>query len=532
MELSKSKIRQLVFLMIAMEYLSLCAYFLPLFGKIAFVLIVLFALIASALDLKFGIYLAIAELLIGSKGYLFFYDIAGHRLSIRIALWATVIVVWAIKLAVSRWRSRDKVQPFGFAGYFKPVAGGAFSNSRFYPFFFALFIFILWGAVNGVLNRNGLSNIFFDANGWLYFAFAFPLYTAIKDKEDLKFVFNIFAAGVIWLSLKTIFLLFVFSHYNAISLVPLYRWIRETGVGEITRMSGGFSRIFFQSHIFVLAGLAWLLAGKEKSFFILTLLLSVLIISFSRSNWIGMAVVILLSFLYMAYTSGLRNLAAPAIRLIGAGALGIVLIFLVVKFPYPRSTGDFSASLLTDRASELTDEAGAESRWALLPKLWASASQNPILGKGYGATVSYKSSDPRVLEKSPDGSYSTYAFEWGFLDIWLKLGLFGILAYLILIGAMLSFAYSLAKTYDKTARFVSSNSQIIIRSIINFIMKYLDVSEELTTDNRDAQFAAAIAISLVSISAVSVFSPYLNHPLGIGFIVLSSLTLDRISWKR
>ena len=60
-------------------------------------------------------------------------------------------------------------------------------------------------------------------------------------------------------------------------------------------------------------------------------------------------------------------------------------------------------------------------------------SQEPFFGQGYGATVTYLSQDPRVLENNPSGLYTTYAFEWGYLDIWLKLGIGGIIAYLLLL---------------------------------------------------------------------------------------------------
>ena len=56
------------------------------------------------------------------------------------------------------------------------------------------------------------------------------------------------------------------------------------------------------------------------------------------------------------------------------------------------------------------------------------------MGRGFGATVTYQTRDPRILADNGSGEYTTYAFEWGWLDIWLKLGIFGLAAYFLLIG--------------------------------------------------------------------------------------------------
>jgi len=55
------------------------------------------------------------------------------------------------------------------------------------------------------------------------------------------------------------------------------------------------------------------------------------------------------------------------------------------------------------------------------------------LAYGFGKELTYQSNDPRVLQNHPDGLYTTYAFEWGYLDIALKIGVVGLLVYLALI---------------------------------------------------------------------------------------------------
>lgn len=169
--------------------------------------------------------------------------------------------------------------------------------------------------------------------------------------------------------------------------------------------------------------------------------------------------------------------------------LSLILIIAVIKFPLPRAYGGFSApDLLQQRATALANEAGAASRWQLLPVLWQKIKTAPVLGRGFGATVTYKSSDPRVLAASPGGLYTTFAFEWGWLDVWLKLGLFGLLAYLAL--------------------------------FIKLIKDGLKINSSLSL---------SLAVGLIILAAVNIFSPYVNHPLGIGYIILVAAFMEMIS---
>ena len=184
-----------------------------------------------------------------------------------------------------------------------------------------------------------------------------------------------------------------------------------------------------------------------------------------------------------------------------SGIFALFLIAVTVKFPYPDSQTNFNAAkLLSERAKTVSGEAGVSSRWSLLPELWGEIKKAPIRGQGFGAEVTYKSSDPRVLEKNPDGFYTTYAFEWGWLDVWLKIGFLGLLTYLVLIF-------------------------LIVHKIIWPVIK-----EGKFNLNFENGFKLSLAVGLAAISIINFFSPYLNHPLGIGYLLLlTSLYLSSTS---
>jgi len=516
------------------ELFSFYGYLLPDFNKAAFLIIILLTLILSLIRLEYGIWIVLTELFIGSKGYLFFFEYNGLVISIRIALWLIVMAVWLNKIVNEYIRSHIRGRVASEAT--QHFNGFAFLKSPYFSYFIILFLFIAWGLINGFLNHNEFNNIFFDFNGWLYFALIFPIYSIFSRKyvkKDIRHpvghrmpyntpcdtVLQIFIACILWLSFKTFFLLFVFSH-NMIGMVnELYRWVRVSGVGEITQMQGGFYRIFFQSHIFVLIGffifsilVAYQMGNKKdltalkdklfkgKSFLLLSTicyLLSAVLISFSRSFWVGLIIGLVIYGYIVIRLYSWKTLLRISGILSGVFAISIILIIITVKFPYPRPIGGFTtAKLLSKRISQITGEAGVSSRWSLLPKLWDKIKQGPILGQGFGATVTYQSSDPRILQSSPTGKYTTYAFEWGWLDIWLKLGIFGVLAYLFLIGKI---------------------------CIANLMQK-----SKIKNKNSDTkcEITQGLIIGLIIISAVNIFSPYLNHPLGIGYLIIISAILS------
>lgn len=157
-----------------------------------------------------------------------------------------------------------------------------------------------------------------------------------------------------------------------------------------------------------------------------------------------------------------------------------LLLLLVARFPLPRPAPiDWSAAA----ESRIAFEPAAASRWNLLPVMWTAIREHPILGSGFGHTVTYISNDPRIREVNPSGQYTTYALEWGWLDIWLKLGLIGLIGIVGLIGKL---SYTLWR---------------------------------YASNNRAALVALAV---LIVLATIHFFTPYLNHPLGLGILILIS----------
>lgn len=207
-------------------------------------------------------------------------------------------------------------------------------------------------------------------------------------------------------------------------------------------------------------------------------------IGLSRSFWLGIAVALApLVFLSVKLIrpSWKKFFSAGGFSA-AAGGLGALLLVLIVLFPLPYRVGQANelSALFSSRASDMSDVA-VSSRWKLLPELWKEITVNPLLGSGFGEEVTFQTDDPRVRAFSPDGTWTTYSLEWGWLELWFKMGILGPLAFLWLFFGLLKGLWS-----DKS---------------------------------RPAWLTVGLTAGLSMLYVTHFFSPYLNHPLGLGFIL-------------
>ncbi len=467
----------------AMEFLSRVVVFHPLWNS---VVAILFALIVAYLmwvrpTAAMGI--ISVEYLIGSKGALFHVgsDPLNHGgVSVRILFFVACLLVWFVR---SMGKTRQVMAKEGTHWWIQdlPVV------------YLALAALWLLAVARGAwFHQPFLST---DAQPWLAWLLLLPMLDVAMTspidqiKQDW---WPAIAAGLIWLPLETLGLFYLFSHQVSVYLIQgTYLWVRHTGVAEITHASAGLWRIFLQSQVYALALIAgvwaWWLTGhrlERWTWLLGTLSVIELILSLSRSFWIGVVVgcvvMVVVARKMITRTSLMTTTKNSLIILVSAFAL----ILATLWFPFPRSGGGDLTGLISSRVD--TEDQAATSRWSLLPAMLKVIERHPIWGSGFGATVSYQSYDPRAVQQTISGSYTTHAFEWGWLTFWLQFGLFGpmIVAWLLI---------------DITTRVWGSKLSPWIR--------------------------VAIIGSLIGLAVLHVLTPYLNHPLGIFLMMMVEVSL-------
>lgn len=479
---------------IAIDVLSYLALLSSGLNKVIFIILTLACFLISIYRLEYGLLMVLAELIIGSMGHMFVFSLGGYNLPIRMALWGVVMAVFSVSFV---WQLIKKGKE---SRYLKKI-----KDFSLLKYFILLAFAAVIGLINAFLRGHAFGLIFNDFNSWLYWLLLFPaivVYSRGKAEERDKKIFDnlkiIFFSGAIFLSLKTLFLIYIFTHNISFSS-EIYTWLRKTLVGEMTPTLSGWPRVFIQGQIF--SGVAMFLVfwqslkikkeeyGKSIGYIALTaLFISSILISFSRSFWAGIAGAVFFSFIAIWRGYSFKKAVVSMFWLLISALVGFSIIYSVSIIPYP-SKGEFNADFI-ERVSGDKNEPALASRWSLLPVLIKEIKKEPFLGQGFGATVTYFSQDPRVLQNNPTGEYTTYAFEWGYLDLWLKIGFFGLAAYLLLI--------------------------------------FFLVRDSLSADFKNSDLILpGIGAGLIFLALTNFFTPYLNHPLGIGILIIGACLIQK-----
>ena len=506
---------KLILAIFCIEILSLISFKSAILSSMFLILISIIVLLFTLYKLEYGLYIALIELIIGSYGYLFYLQLPGFKAPIRLAIFLIVFFVWVIKFKfIPHFSGQEKSLLKQGINYFK--------KNRLVQNLILFLIFIAIGVINGLARGNGLQNVFFDFNGYLYFGLFFVFLEVFKNEQQIINFLKILIASLTYVSLKVFITLYFFSHGFLNTSDLLYHWIRDTRVGEITYAGANFFRIFFQSQIWSLIGIFIILGliiakllkqkkllchpepvegsvitqsprsltlfGMTKGLFLLLIITQTsILISFSRSFWLGAIIGFLALFAYLIFKERLKlkKLAQIFLIILSSGIISILLLVSIANFPIPKPTSELALSLLKTRFTAFFGEAGVSSRWNQLPVLTDQIKKTPLLGTGFGTSLTYKSNDPRIKnESNPEGWYTTYTFEWGYLDTITEMGIIGLIIYLGLIAQIF---------------YVGIKSLVIQES------KWLNLG---------------LLIGIIVLITVNMFSPYLNHPLGIGYLML------------
>ncbi len=464
-------------------------------SAIPFFAIVLAAFIVTRRSLVWGLAFAMLEIFIGGHGHCIDVSLGGFALGIRQGIFVAVMLGTVYHIVVHHVRPR-------------------FLQERDLPFV-VLLIAIALGTITGFA-RNSMSAAFDDMNGYATLAYLLPVAMIVWTQEAKRVLIWTLALGATWVAGSSLFLVFLFTHLPVEGIWALYGFVRDARLAEVTILSNPewlmnlfpngpwYFRVFEQGQftvmIFTLVIMAAMIfvakTWKERASLLLplALMLAVDVSGQSRSFWLGL---IAAGGVMAIVTLWQRTSVKEIIRLkvTGIVALGIALlgVWALVVFPIP-SRPDLTGSQYYKGKNDDTRELAVSSRWNLLPPMMEKIGENPLWGSGFGTPVTYISDDPRIRAMNGTGEYTTYRFEWGYQDIWLKMGIPGLLAF--------GFYFF---TIFRAGR----------RSII---------AQEETR-----WLSIGLACGVLALFVAHVFSPYLNHPIGLGFMVF---VLPFFPWKQ
>lgn len=460
----------------------------PVWSVTAFIVLSAVFLAICLLSTDYGLLIVIAELVVGGKGYLYHLETPAIDISIRLSFFVIILVVWLLRRRYRKLSFFTSVAPYS-------------------AYLLTLAAVVMIGFITALVRGVEFSKIFFDVNAYLYFLLAPVVFTSLERPEQRQRIFNLFFAGILVIGIKSLVILGLFTHFGLSALAPIYRWIRDTGVGEIAHIQGNYYRVFFQSQIFGLVG--FLIAfgmlmtrlrddrhDDRGGLYVISLAgMSAILVSLSRSFWIAAASSMLVAAWLLirhriAWKPALRVIAIFLSLPIVSGVFVAWMLYFPLPFPLPGRGG--GEVLVKERFSR--QQPAVSSRNALLRPLLTHIRQHPVFGTGFATSITYYSSDPRVARGGRPARYTTSAFEWGWLDIAVKMGLLGLVIYAVFLKRLIQ---------DTLMRLHSAQH-----------------------DQRAISFG--ICLALVGLIVTHIFSPYLNHPLGIGMVLLSAAFLRAI----
>jgi O-antigen ligase len=466
-----------------------------IWSAIPFAILIIGTFFVTKRSLVWGFALVMLEIIIGGHGHLIDVSLGGATIGLRLGMFC------AVMLGVAYHIFFKKVRP-------------TFVFERDMPII-AILIAVIIGFIIGIF-RNPFGDAFDDANAFVTLGYLLPVAMIVWTNEAKRIILWTFALGATWIAISSVALLYLFSHLSVDGIWALYHFVRDARLAEVTLLSGPawlvamlpngpwFFRVFEPAQAFVmfftlvLCSMMCFITKTWRSRVMiaipLVLMFAVDISSQSRSFWIGLFVGgLALSMVVLYERISFREILRMKIVGSTASLIALLAIWVAVVIPIPQRP-DLTNTKYYRGQDDDTRELAVSSRWNLLGPMMDQIEQSPVWGSGFGTSVTFISDDPRLREINPNGEWTTYRFEWGFHDIWIKMGIPGLLA----------FGWFFFTILKATIRSIREKEET----------RWLTVS---------------LCAGIIALFASHAFSPYLNHPIGLGFMIM---VLPFFSWQK
>ncbi len=416
--------------------------------------------------------IAIAEIISTSNGHSLNLFIGDTSIGVRILIFVVLMAATAVRVFKTRTESVPK---------------------RLILPSVLVVVLVAVSTLQGMISGHPLVDIYKDANGYMAIGYVWAAYVWTRSGILKHRLLQAVGAGVVWIVAKTLLFVLIFGHLHPKTLDPIYLWIRDTRLGEVTLQVGNIYRVFLQSQWFVVPAMlvsgSYLLFSKEKMEsgvrVVILVIIATLIASLSRSFWVGSIAGVGVLLGYVVYRKVIARFGVAMLHTAVLSVAAVSLLWVLIAIPiFQTSSTSIFSSILRDRATQSSDVA-LDSRRQLVEPLLRTISESPVAGHGLGKNVVYTTQDPRYIDAHQTDVVSSYAFEWGWLDIAVKFGVVGLILFAV-------FLFVIVRMLMKAAK----------------------------EDKPRAWLYIGLIASVVALVTTHMFSPYLNHPIGWGTIAV------------
>lgn len=357
---------------------------------------------------EYGYIAVFGELILGGSGHLF--DVFG--LSLRTVLLFVSILFMLFQKEYTQWTQVQRRTQY--------LVG-------------ALIVWVGVASIFGLVHGHGVQAVYQDALPFAYLVFIPTLISWWRDARLRQLALRILVAALIGHTLFSLLTLGLFSSHIVRIQDPWYKWIRDVLMGKVTDMTNGFFRVVLPDHLLVVPALVGVSVAtvtkkiKTSAGLLATIsLLIILAINFSRTYYIALVCALIAVW---ATTHIKRSLLVTISMYVLAAGLFLVLNLAA---SHGQSTGLELVSARFGGIVRPHTEESAYTRKALLTPITEKIIAHPVLGNGFGETVTIQTNDQAPL--------TTRQFDWGWLELLTETGLVGV----IIIGVIYS---TLARQY-------------------------------------------------------------------------------------
>lgn len=303
-------------------------------------------------------------------------------------------------------------------------------------------IYLVYGSIIGLINRNSLGDIFSDVNSFLGIIYILLLIVYVKGRnENIDKIINVFVNCAVIVAIMTITLFFVSRIYlpNNLEIIVTYNNLNsklQYGFISGLVMSNNYARVYLYNGIFMQLAAAIMfikLFNKDKNVFgilKLAILLVGIYVSNTRGFWLGTIGAVVISMIYYLwrfkkFNLTLRNIVIALIPLI----LVSVIIPKTIVAVSPEQNLPNSSGSIKDRIESISDFENDESnkvRAIQLKFLVNRIKEKPILGWGFGAHIEEY---PQYMIDNNLQPVSSTSFELYYIELLFKTGIIGILIF-------------------------------------------------------------------------------------------------------
>lgn len=350
-------------------------------------------------------YILLGELVLGGAGH--FFEFFG--LSIRTILVLTFIALWT-GYTISTNTKKILHIP----------------HKLFY-LLITLASFVGISALIGTMNNHGIRAVIQDLIPYSFFVLVLPAYYLFKKQKNQKYLIRLLIAFLISSAIFSLITFILFSSGAEVLQSPYYKWFRDVAMGKITDMGGGFFRIVAPEHLLItplVLLISSLLMKKEKHhklwWAMLIFGIFILILNFSRIYFLAL----IIGLIVLKYKHNFKN------WIFVSATVGVITLLLFTSTSLAASGGASTGlDLLGLRIASISrpeTEASALTRMTLLEPIFMMIRQHPITGSGLGSRIIF-------IDPVKSATLSSPHFDWGYLELWVELGLFGLTSFLSVI---------------------------------------------------------------------------------------------------